>query len=202
MRTLPFALFHGTSNWYGYNFRPGEVAKGWPHRDEALALLNGILAGLTDADAVVEFWMKETMSQSSGHANWRHGSVCVTPSRYTASKYARTGASNGGELVTMCACALERLSKLDNALAERLVSGCSDNIRELLAGGGTPALVVYERVPESDLEAERGIETVQDVLARLSDLDDAAFDVISQQSNFLLKPGRGVVTRLEAVGER
>ena len=110
---ISFPLFHGTSTLYVESFRSGEVPSLWPYRDRAIEILGRTIERLDAVGGEVEFWERNALTQESGRSNWQHGELYLTPSRFTATKYARTGGTNGGELFTMCKEALDRLDALD-----------------------------------------------------------------------------------------
>lgn len=193
-----FPLFHGTSTLYIESFRNRAPPSLWPYRDRAIELLGKTLKRLVAVGGEVEFWERDTLTQASGNSNWQHGQLYLTPSRYTATKYARTGGRNGGELFAMCSKALDRLGERDAESANALLQEASD-LRKFLQGGGSPMLVVFERLRPSDLEAEKKTDSVDSLLDRLSTSDGYLRGVFAQQSNFRLKPSRGTVSRIESI---
>jgi hypothetical protein len=148
----------------------------------------------------VEFYECNALIQGSGHANWDHGEIFLTPSRGSALRYAQTGGAHGGELLTMCAEALQRLGVLNVEAHEDLIKQTNVDLQKFLQGGGRPMLVLFDDMNTCDLDAERrDVESVRDVLIRVPKTEDPNFDILTQQSNFRVKPGRGRVSRLELV---
>jgi len=196
----PFPMFHGTSTLYTDSFRQGYLPGPWPYRDEAIALLQRSLRNLTAASAEVEPWILETVAQHSGASNWQHGQIYVTPSRFTALKYAETGGRNGGELLCMCSLVLNRLEAENPATALRYRSE-APSLERFLVGAGSPMLVVFDELKLSELEAERDKLCVDDLMNQLNTADPMLFDLLGQQCNFRLKPGTGTVSRIEKLGE-
>lgn len=198
---LNFPLLHGTSTLYTGYFVPGSIAVAWIHRDAAIELLRQTTNAIASLAGGVKFWERDALAQASHLANWQHGQIFLTPSRESAFRYAHSGAKHGGELLTICACALERLSVLD-AESYRRLRGNADGLARYLDGGGRPMLVVFDGVDTDDLDAERsGFESVEKLLSRLPHPDDPHFDVLTQQSNFRFRQNKGIVSRIELIEE-
>ena len=198
---LSFPLIHGSSTHYFDHFVPGSTPTAWAHCNSAIQFLRQTTNAIASLGGKVEFWERDALAQASHLANWQHGQIFLTPSRESALRYARSGAKHGGELLTMCASALERLLGLDPESYRRL-KGNADDLARYLDGGGQPMLVVFDGVETDDLYAERsGFESVDKVLSRLPQPDDPHFDVITQQSNFRFRENKGIVSRLVLIEE-
>ena len=65
-----------------------------------------------------------------------------------------------------------------------------------LDGGGWPLLVELSDINVGDLSPERASDDVTEELKTLADLDKRMREIVSQQTNFRLRPGAGVVTRV------
>ena len=135
------------------------------------------------------------MAQDSGHANWQHGQLYVTPSKKSAVRYAGGGAAHGGELLKSCRDAIDQLSGLNPARAAELLRGAQD-IGRFLEEIGLPILVELGKVPVSGLSPERPSDDVNAQLAELADFDEEMRELMGQQTNFRLAPDCGVVARV------
>ena len=192
---VPFPLFHGTSNHYLSAFKPEAIPTNWPHKGVALNLLHEAWTALQAFDREPDLWVKSVLNQESGRSNWQHGELYVTPSIQSAVRYAAGGAACGGELLTYCQNALSQLTQLDGEKAERLAQNAVE-IGELIKGSGLPILVEFTNVRVGDLLPETNSGDVFTALSSLSSLDDRMRTIMGQQTNFRLKPGRGIVGRV------
>lgn len=195
-------LFHGTSSHYLAAFKPGATLAGWPHKDVALSLFKGAWAALQALGREPDWWVKRALEQVSGHSNWQHGELYVTPSKGTAQMYADGGAVYGGELLTFCRCAVDKLAELDRERAESLMRD-AESIAGFLKGAGSPILVEFVDVSICDLLPERDSDNVLNELKALSRLGDECMrEMRGQQINFRLAPGGGTVGRVFEVASR
>ena len=120
---VPFALYHGSSSHYLVNFRLGESLSHWSFKRDALELYRRVWIELKPLGHAPDWWQKKILAQESGHANWQHGQLYVTPSKASAVRYASGAAAHGGELMQLCRDALDELAKLDRSRATELLSG-------------------------------------------------------------------------------
>lgn len=192
---IPFPLYHGTSNHYQSAFQRGTSPTSWPHRDAAFSLFSDVCAALCASGVKPEWYETRVLNQENGHNNWQHGDLYVTPSRYTAVKYAASNARFGGELLTMCKDALDRLNQFDPAGASS-VFGDAGSLVRLLRGNGAPILIEFDNVCADDLLPERVRDNVSKKVSELVELDDEKRELFGQQTNFRLKSGRGTVARV------
>ena len=197
-QVVPFPLFHGTSSHYLAAFKPGATLAGWPHKDVALSLFKGAWAALQALGREPDWWVKRALDQVSGHSNWQHGELYVTPSKGTARIYADGGAVYGGELLTLCRCAVDKLAELDRERAESLMWD-AESIAGFLKGAGSPIVVEFVDVSVCGLLPERSSDNVLDELKALSCLGDERRELYGQQTNFRLAPGGGTVGRVFGV---
>lgn len=189
---VPFPLYHGSSTHYLERFRPGQPPSNWPYTVHALELYRRVWTELKLLGHVPDWWRERTLVQGSGHANWQHGQLYVTPSKISAVGFAGGGAAHGGELLQCCRDALDLLSGRDPGRAAELLHGAQD-IRHFLEHTGLPILVEFGKVPVSGLSCERPSDDVGAQLAELADFDDKMRELMGQQKNFRLAPGCGVV---------
>lgn len=192
---VPFALYHGTSSLYLKSFVQGMPPMPWPHRTASLQLLQHAWAALRKFGSEPPWWIESIIAQKSGVSNWQHGSFYVTPSRQSAVRYAATGSSFGGELLTLCKQALDELGERDGIMASELMRNAGP-LSPLLSGTGQPILVELNGIYASDLAPETDGRELSDMLVELSQLDASGRDLRGQQANFSLKDGRGVIARL------
>ena len=192
---VPFALYHGSSSHYLANFRPGDPVSHWPHRQAARDLYRRVWTELKGLGHAPDWWQERTLAQESGHANWQHGQLYVTPSMRTAVNYAGGGAAHGGELLQMCKDALDRLAELDRRKSTELLRGAG-SISRFLEETGLPILIEFGNVRISGLSPERASRNLGEQLAQLADLDEHLRELVAQQTNFRLAPGCGSVARV------
>ena len=192
---VPFTLFHGTSSHYLAAFRPGTAPGGWSYKDAAVNLLRDAWSALRALNREPNWYIVRTLDQSSGPSNWQHGELYVTPSKGSAVRYAGSGGTYGGELLTMCKEAINSLAELDRDGAERLLQDAKQ-LADLLRGGGRPILVEIVDVCESDLSPETETDNVVQELSSLAKLNPSIREALAQQMNFRLQPGSGTVARV------
>ena len=161
---VPFALYHGSSSHYLAHFRPGQEPSHWPYVQDALKLYRQVWTELKRLGHAPDWWQERILAQDSGHANWQHGQLYVTPSEISAVRYAGGGAAHGGELLQSCRNALDQLSGLDPDRAAELLRG-AQRIGRFLKETGLPILVELENVPESGLTPERPSDDLSAQLA-------------------------------------
>lgn len=142
-----------------------------------------------------DWWEDRVLAQDSGHANWQHGQLYLTPSRASAIRYAGGGAAHGGELLELCRNALDELAKLEPGTMTELLRGAS-GIGRFLKETGLPILVQLGKVPVSGLSPERPSDDVSAQLTQLMEFDEKMREIMGQQTNFRLAPGCGVVARV------
>ena len=92
---MPFALYHGSSSHYLASFRPGEALSHWPYRRDALELYRRVWVDLKRLGQAPDWWQEKILAQQSGHANWQHGQLYVTPGQASAVRYTGGGAAHG-----------------------------------------------------------------------------------------------------------
>jgi hypothetical protein len=131
-----------------------------------------------------ELWEELALKQVSGHSNWQHGELYVTPSKGTARRYADYGAVYGGELLTLCRCAVDKLAELDRERAESLMRD-AESIAGFLKGAGSPILVEFVDVSVCGLLPERDSDSVLDELKALSRLGDERMRELDHPSRYL-----------------
>lgn len=192
---VPFALYHGSSTHYLEHFRLGRPPSPWPYARSALELYRQAWAQLKLLGQAPDWWQEKILVQDSGHANWQHGQLYVTPSKISAVRYAGGGAAHGGELMQSCRDALDELAKLDPGRTTELLRGAS-GIGRFLEETGRPVLVEFGKVPVSGLSPERSSDDVNAQLTQLIESDEKMREIMGQQTNFRLAPSRGVVVRV------
>ena len=192
---VPFPLYHGSSSHYLAHFEPGSPPAKWPYKSAALKLLRDAWTILRARGVDPEWWVERVLDQSSGHANWQHGALYVTPSKSSAVRYSGGGAVYGGELLTFCRRAIDQLRALDREVTRRLLKE-AQSVVGFLDGGGWPLLVELSDVNVGDLSPERASNDVTEKLKELADLDEKMREMVGQQTNFRLRPGASVVTRV------
>ena len=194
-RFVSFPLFHGTSSHHLARFMPGATPESWPHKDVALALFRDVWTVLRALGRKPEWWIENVLNQATSHANWQHGGLYITPSEQSAVRYAAQGAAYGGELLTFCKEAVEILFGIDEIRAEQIIQS-AESIADYLKGGGTPILVQFIDVRESDLLPERSIDNVHEMITNLENCDEVVRPALMQQANFRLAPSCGTVARV------
>ena len=192
---MPFPLYHGSSNHYLEHFRPGRPPSHWPYAQHALELYQKVWMELRRLGHPPDWQRQRILAQDSGHANWQHGQLYVTPSKFSAVRYAGGGAAHGGELLQSCRDAIDQLSELDAARAAELLRGAQD-IGRFLEEVGLPILVELGNVSVSGLSPERPSDDLSAQLAELGGFDEKMRELMGQQRNFRLAPGCGVVARV------
>ena len=192
---VPFALYHGSSSHYLVYFRPEETLSDWPHTRDALELYRRLWKELKRLGQSPEWWQEKILAQDSGHANWQHGQLYVTPSKASAVRYADSGAAHGGELLQSCRDALDELAKLDPGGATELLCGAG-RIGCFLKETGRPILIEFRNVQVSGLSSERPSDDVSAQLAALASMDQSTRGLRGQQANFRLAPGCAIVGRV------
>lgn len=199
VQTVPFPIYNGTSSHYRDLFEIGGTTRPWPHLDDGLALLRSAWERLGSHGILPEWHEREILYQATGNANWQHGELYVVGCKVKATQYARSNAGHGGELLTLCADALNRLAEVDAPSAEDLRSRYPA-LQSLLAGGGKPLLVEFERVAADDLCAEipggGGPLILAEQLNQLTEWHRAGMKELMQIYAFRLAVGRGVVARI------
>ena len=189
---VPFPLYHGTSSHFLTCFKLGAATGESPHKQVALNLFRCVWSALRQ-HREPEWWEKKFLDQESGFANWQHGQLYVTPSKRAAARYAGSNAAHGGELLTECKKAIDELAEHDQGEAERLVNRFS-KIAGFLNERGLPILVEFTNVKKCDLSPENSSRGVS--LDKLASMDALMRELVGQQSNFRLAPGRGTVGRV------
>ena len=218
---VPTPLYHGTSSHFLSAFKPGATPAMWPHKRAALRLLEDVWTDLSQlrdqvpcdlreklawgiAYEEIPFYVRNVIDQVSGHSNWQHGELYLTPSKLKAVEYACRGAKHGGELVTMCRNALNALTGVDQQKAERL-TGCAESLPRLLRGTDLPPILVeFDDIRIADLSTEVQEDDVSEALSLLTDKklretfgsDERVREIVGQQTNFRLANGCGVVGRV------
>ena len=192
---VPFALYHGLSSHYLVNFRLGETLSDWLYKGDALELYRRVGTELKRLGHAPDWWQGKILAQESGHANWQHGQLYVTPSKASAVRYARGGSAHGGELLQSCRDALDELARLDPGRMSELLRG-AESIRRFLEETGQPILIEFKNVRVSGLSPERPSDNVSGQLAELADFDEKMRELMGQQSNFRLAPDCAVVGRV------
>jgi len=191
-------LFHGTSSHYLASFPAGGAISPWSHKNEALALYRQVWQRLRIAG------IEPTQSEQGALEErdlWQHGELFVSPSKIAATRYAKYGAANGGELLTRSVLVLERLTDID-AAAVQAIRLRFKSLERYLAGGGYPLLVEFTGVQMEGLVPERIGDTMQSLLSYLENarhLGSDDFDEDCQQINFRLRPDAGVVARIQRI---
>ena len=193
LQIVSFPLYHGTSSHYLGRFKPGATTEIWPFKGAALSLLKKAWDALRTLGHPAEWWIESILSQESGHSNWRHGELYVTPSLCSAIRYATGGAACGGELLTICREAFDKLTVVDRKRACSLLNDAT-SIAGFLDGSGSPIVVEFHDVRTCDLLPEQEIDDVQVSLSRLG--NEEARETIGQQTNFRLGPGCGTVSQV------
>jgi hypothetical protein len=190
---IPFPLFHGTSTHHVHAFPVGRPPEPWPFRNAALSLLREAWKSLVAAGQEPEWHVEQILEQASGRSNWQHGQLYVTASRCDAVRYAGSNAGYGGELLTACGDALERLN--NPLLASELLVQYSA-LSPFLRGGGKPLLIELTNISEADLMTpERQDDDAKFLVSTLRGLaDQDERDLKGQQSNFRLPTGVGTVS--------
>ena len=192
---VPFPLYHGTSSHYMANFRPGESLSVWPYIQDVLHLYRSVWTALRRFGQAPEWWQEKILAQDSGHANWQHGQLYVTPSKGSAVGYAGGGAAHGGELLQLCRNAIDELVKFDRGKPDEIVEGAT-SVAQFLEETGSPVLIEFSNVQICGLSPERASDDVSAQLANLASLDERMREIMGQQVNFRLAPGCGVVGRV------
>ena len=192
---VPFALYHGSSSHYLVNFRPREPLSDWPHTRDALELYRRLWTELKRLGQSPEWWQEKILAQDSGHANWQHGQLYVTPSKASAVRYASGGAAHGGELLQSCRDALDELAELDPGRTTELLCGAG-RVGCFLKETGRPILIEFRNVQVSGLLPERPSDNVSAQLAALANMDQRTRELMRQQTNFRLAPGCAIVGRV------
>jgi hypothetical protein len=194
---LNFPLYHGSSTLYLEQFQLGRAPSNWPHKEAALNLLRQLWNILSLHGRIPDSWVQQVLAQASEHSNWRHGLLHVTPSRISAVRYADGGSSFGGELLTLCQQALIALGDIDPMKASELAVS-APSLSELLKGGGEPLLVEVRDFTIDDLLPERAGDDLADVEDLIAWSDELR-ELMGQQKNFSVKPGRGRVASLSRI---
>ena len=192
---VPFALYHGSSSHYLVNFRPGETLSDWPHTRDALELYRLLWTELKRLGQSPDWWQEKILAQDTGHANWQHGQLYVTPSKASAVRYASGGAAHGGELLQSCRDALDELAKLDPGRTTELLCSAG-RIGCFLKETERPILIQFRNVQVSGLSPERPSDNVSAQLAALANMDQPTRELMGQQTNFRLAPGCAIVGRV------
>ena len=190
---VPFPLYHGTSGHYLLNFQVGCTPTPWPHRDAALGLLQDTWDALRAHGCEPTFDVEDVLAQRNEASHWQHGELIVTASRFTAAMYAQSGAHYGGELLTYCREALNKLAEIDPAGYQRLWSGTRSLACYLKGSDLLPVVVQFDGVRLSDLSP---LGPSDDVLGLVSLVVETGLD---QQINFRLSQGVGTVSALFSV---
>ena len=177
------------------NFRPEESFSHWSFKRDALELYRRVWIELKRLGHAPDWSQEKILAQESGHANWQHGQLYVTPSKASAVRYASKGAAHGGELMQLCREALDELAKLDRSRATELLSGAK-SVGCFLTETGLPILIEFKNVQVSRLSPERTSDNVSARLAALVNMDEHMRELKGQQTNFRLAPGCGVVGRV------
>ena len=198
---VPFPLFHGTSSHFLSAFKPGTTPSSWPYKDEALSLLNDVWFALRAFGREPCWFVERVLNQASGHSNWQHGELYLTPSKLAAVQYACGGAKYGGELLTFCNAAVDALAELDQTRADCLIQSAK-NVAGFLKGTKSPPLLVeLGDVKVADLSTERPRDDVLKALRSLANedirgalgSDERVREIMGQQTNFRLPGGCGLV---------
>ena len=192
---VPFPLYHGSSSHYLAHFRLGQPPSHWPYTRAALKLYRQVWTELKRLGHVPDWWQERMLAQDSGHTNWQHGQLYVTPSQISAVRYAGGGAAHGGELLQSCRAALDQLSGLVPGRTAELLRG-AEAIGRFLEETGLPILVELRNVPVSGLSPDRPSDDASAQLTELADFDERMGERMGQQINFRLAPGCGVVARI------
>ena len=193
---VSFPLYHGTSSHYISMFKCGTSPSGWPHTEIALKLLRRTWDELSKYGQSPEWYIDRILEQSSGNSNWQHGQLYVTPSIKSATRYACSGARSGGELLTLCSEALNKLAKYDLRLTKCLIEGAG-SVQPFLRNDGLPPLIIeLDSVRVTDLLPERESDDPLVMLATLKSLEPEMRGILGQQYNFRLANGAGSVAHV------
>ena len=193
---VPFPLFHGTSNHYVTAFKPGATPVAWPHKEMALSLLRDAWTALCVLGCEPSWYVQDVLNQVSGHSNWQHGELYLTPNRVSAVRYACGGAEYGGELLTLCRDAIDALAELDQTKAKHLMQSTGAMVDLLQGTGLPPILIEFDNVYMGDLSTERESDDLLESISFLVDEDERSREILGQQTNFRLANRRGIVTNV------
>ena len=191
---VPFPLYHGSSSHYLANFRPGRPLSHWPYAQDALDLYQRVWTALERFGRTPDWWKAKMLTQESGHANWQHGELYVTPSERQAVRFAGDGGAHGGELLQRCREALDELAKLDPGKTTALLDSAR-GVRRFLEETGQPILIEFTDVQVCGLSPERERDDVSERLAGLIAMDKGTREHMGLPG-FRLAPGCGVVARV------
>jgi hypothetical protein len=199
---IVFPLYHGTSSYSAPVFRSGMPTEAWPLKVAAFTFMRDIVQAIRACGLQLEFWEEQTLVQESERSNWQHGEIYLSPSRFTATRYALSNAAFGGELLTMSMQMLERVQEVDPAHAAALLDR-HRKVLPMLAGEGQPILLEIVGLTENDLLGEAIDEPPAKTLRLLEEFsripDKEVADAMVQQMNFRLKPGCGVIRQAFSV---
>ena len=203
MLHIPFPLYHGTSSHFRDLFDVGGTTRPWPHVQDAISLYRETWAQLQGAGIEPDWYQEKILRQATGHSNWQHGELYVAAGEVAAVRYALGGANFGGEILSQCAEALERLDAVNAAAAARLRDQ-SPALGRFLAGGGSPLLVVIEGAPVSALTKETGEgaidEQIHAIERHLSEMDGNLLQACLEGYQFRLRAGCGTVREIVDLG--
>ena len=208
---IPFPLYHGTSGHYLSAFKPGRPPAAWPHKNDALRLLEDAWNTLSSRRHEVPNDIREYLrwdiryedmpwvvaqiiEQNSGHSNFQHGELYLSINMGTALSYGCAGARYGGELLTYCKTAIDVMATIDPDRSKELVAA-TESLEEFFRGTECPPLLVeFDEVRVGELSTE---VAGQDVRHRLSLMtNELSRKVVGQQTNFRLAKGCGIVSRV------
>ena len=191
---VPFPFYHGSSSHYLPHFRPDRSPSNWPYARDALDLYRRVWTELKRFGRAPDWWQENILTQQSGHANWQHGQLYVTPSIGSAVGYAGGNAAHGGELLQTCRDALDELAKLDPGKTTPLLDSAG-SVGRFLEDTGQPILIEFTDVQVSGLSPERSSDDVSERLAELIAMDEPTREHMGQ-TNFRLATGCGIVARV------
>lgn len=199
---FPHPLYHGTSSHWVSEFPSEGILRAWQHTTTTLSLYREtqqILRAKGFELVGYELWVFE---QTLDIGHWEHGALCVTPSKSKADDYARSNAEYGGELLTITATALERLSTADPEAAASLLSRFP-TLRPMLAGSGRPLVVELSGIDTLGLTPIGPGGSMEQRLAELDsdkNVGKEMFDVLHQMTNFAVAVGSPFRARILQAG--
>lgn len=189
---LKIPLYHGTSSLFVDSIRVSGL--GGSHDPELFdhRILSLLAECLSKCENLTEYWEGESLliekmlnqSVTEANFNFRYGGVYLTPSRFTARRYAEN--KMGSEFLSTIHDAFVALGSVNPLDAERIIPA-GHKLRKVFQGDYKPVLITAHGVSKELLKTEQGkdiqdqIESMVDIKNKVDGMDS---DALWQQYNF------------------
>lgn len=187
---LKFSLYHGTSTIFLDSIKKNGLGSSYKNISFDLS----IFKKLCDAHIHIKsnwwndnsyIWQSMLNEKNNQYVNFRYGGTYLTPSKFTASSYAKNF-KYGSELLSSIIEAYEALTLLDPLLSSNLMKDHPDII-ESITLYHEPLVLKIDHIPLTKLLSEHDQDPINQINKMLSISKIVDPEISWQQFNFLVK---------------